>query len=434
MTSRSEQDAAPPSLMGNGDFRKLWAGETISVFGSQVTEFALPLTAILTLHATPSQVGILGTARYLPFLLVTVLAGVWVDRWRRRPVLLGTNLARAALIGLVPLAAITGRLSISLLCGIAFLVGSLTVLFDLAYLSYLPTLVPRGQLADGNGKLQASQSLAGVAGPGFAGVLVQILSAPVALLLDALSYLFSAGSLWRIQGREPVPEPRTNREPWRQEVAEGLRTVFGHPCLRSLAGQGATFNALENLILTVFMLYAIRVLGLGPGTLGLVLAAGSAGALLGALSGRRTADVIGLGPALIGSMTVACLSPLLFLLARDSGPGSLSLLTGAFFLHGAGVAVGNVNAVTLRQVITPGRLLGRMNASYRLLTYGAIPLGSLLGGSLASVVGLHTTLLLGATALPSALLWVVFSPVRSLPGLAAAAAIPAVPFLSTAKE
>jgi MFS family permease len=411
----------PDSLWRHADFMKLWTGETVSVFGSQVTELALPLVAILTLNAGPGQLGLLNGAKFLPFVLLSLFAGVWIDRWRRRPVLIGANIGRAVLIGLVPLSAALGLLSIKLLYVVAFLGGMLTVLFDLAYLSYLPSLIPRTRLIDGNGKLQASQSLAGIGGPGLAGLLVQLLTAPIALLVDALSYLVSAASLLSIRQREPAPDSGTGDGAWRQEIAEGLRAVFGNPYLRALAGQAATFNLFEDLVLTVFLLYGIRELDLGPAMIGLVFGAGSAGAFLGSMAGRHATRVAGLGTVLIAAGTIACLSPLLFLFAHGPDAPSVAVLAGALLVHGVSVAVGNVNAVALRQSITPNRLLGRMNASYRLLTYGAIPLGSLLGGALASAFGIRMALVTGLACLPLAVSWLVFSPVMRLRDLSDAA-------------
>ena len=404
----------------NPDFTRLWAGQTISLFGSQVTELALPLTAILVLQATPGQVGLLSAAKFIPVLLISLAAGAWVDRRSRRSLMIATDFGRAALVALVPLSFALGMLAMWQLYLVAMLAGALTVLFDVAYLSYLPSLVDRDEIAAGNSKLQASASSASVAGPGLAGALIQTLSAPVALVVDACSYVASGMSLLRIRTREERPSGGDlAARSLRGEAVQGLSFVFREPRLRALAGEAATFNLVEDCILVVFLLYATRVLHLRPGALGLVLAAGGAGALLGSVAGGRAARIWGLGPTLLASMTAACLSPIVFLLPRGAGALTTAVLGAAFFVHGAGVAVGNVNVVTLRQLLTPDRLLGRMNASYRLLAYGAIPLGSFLGGALGEWVGLRPALAIGALALPSALLWVIFSPVprlREVPG------------------
>jgi MFS family permease len=277
-------------LWGHRDFRKLWAGETVSLFGSEVTELALPLVAVLVLEADAGQMGLLAAARFAPFLLITLPAGVWVDRRRRRPVLIGSNLGRALLVGLVPLLSGLGLLRMGHLYAISFAVGTLTVMFDVAYQSYLPSLVDREQLVEGNSKLQASASAARVGGPGLGGLLVQLVGAPRALLLDAASYVISAASLLAIRNQEPDPPADRDGEPragLRREIGEGLAVTYRNPVLRSMAGLAATYNLFEGAVLALLVLYATRELGLSAGLIGLVVSAGSLGALAGtALTGR----------------------------------------------------------------------------------------------------------------------------------------------------
>jgi len=408
------------SLWRHRDFLKYWAGETVSLFGTQVTALALPLTAVLILQATPAQMGILGAAQFAPFLLITLFAGVWTDRRRRRPILIGANLGRAVLVGMIPLSAFLGVLRMDHLYTVAFLVGILTVFFDVAYLSYVPTLVSREQLIEANSKLQVSASAAEISGPGVAGVLVELVTAPFALVVDALSYLASAIGLVLI--RKPEPAPRragSGRNLWR-EIGEGLRVTFGNRYLRAIAAEAATYNMFNQVMLTVFVLYATRDLKLTPGILGLIFMAGSIGSLMGALWAERAARRFGIGPTIIGAMVLGCSAPLLIPLASGSAAVVILLLALAYGLGGVGVTVSNVHVVSLRQTITPDRLLGRMTASYRLVVFGAIPVGALIGGGLGEAIGLRATLAVGAVGLLFAVLWVVFSPVSKLRELPAA--------------
>lgn len=407
------------------DFLKLWAGQTVSLFGSQVTTLALPLTAVLVLRATPVQMGILGAAQFLPYLLLTLFAGVWIDRRRRRPMLIVADVGRAGLVGLIPLLALLGWLRMDALYGIALLLGVLTVFFDLAYQSYLPALVERAHLLEGNSKLQVSASVAEIGGPGLAGVLVQVISAPGALVMDAVSFLASVLSLALIHKPEPMPAVSPTRQNVRRELAEGLRVTFGNRYLRALAGEAATSNGFGEVITTLFVLYAVRQLGIGPERLGLILATGSIGALVGSATAGAIVRRFGVGPTIVGSMLLGCL-PLLLVPLADGPPLVVNLLLVlAFFVSGCGVALSNVQVISLRQTITPDHLLGRVHASYRTVVTGAIPLGALLGGFLGGAIGLRPALLVAALGVACAPLWVLFSPVprlRELPTAVAGAA------------
>ena len=415
------------ALWLNGDFLRLWAGETISLFGTQVTVLALPLVAVITLRASAAQVGLLNACRYAPFVVVTLFAGVVVDRVRRRPTMIVVNLGRGALIALIPLTALLGLLRIEYLYLVAFAVGILTVFFDLAYQAYLPSIVAAEQLTGANGRLVASASAAELGGPGIGGLLVQALTAPYALLADALSFLASTSSLLRIEHREPEPHGE-RRPPIGSSIRDGFRFTFSNPYLRAIAGEAATFNLFEQTILTVFVVYAIRRLHFSPGLLGLVLSLGGGGALLGALIAGRIDRRFGLGRTIVGSMVIACLTPLLIAAPTGRGAATLIALGAIFFVWGCAVAVSNVLVVTLRQTVTPSSMLGRMNASYRFFTYGAIPLGALLGGGVAGVIGLRATLFAGACGLVLALFWILLSPVAYL------AALPAGPDESPARS
>lgn len=410
-------DASPRVGVGRQpDFRRLWTGQTLSLFSSEITEFALPLVAIITLSASTVQVGILRGAQFAPFLLFSLFAGVLVDRVRRRPVMIASNLARALVIGCVPVGAALGILSPQPLYVVAFLFGVATMLFDTAYLSYLPSLLRRSELVDGNSRLAMSTSSAEASGPGLGGLLVQVLSAPLALATNAAGYLGSAVSLMAIRRPEPPP---ANVEPFRfrllaTEITDGLRIVFANRYLRALVGEAATFNFFEQVLMVVFMVYAIRVIGLSPGALGLIIAAGAVGAVAGATTAPRSARRFGLGRALVVSVGVGNAAPLLILLAGDASIASSAILVAAFVLKGYGIGLASVHTITLRQTVTPGHLLGRMNASYRVVTYGALPLGALAGGVLGEVIGQWPTIAVAAVGLTLATAWVLFSPVRSL--------------------
>lgn len=417
-------EAGLPSLWRHPDFRKLWAGETVSLFGSQITLLALPLTAVLELRATPAQMGILGAAGYLPFLLLALIAGVWVDRHRRRPILIAANLGRASLLGFVPILAAFGELSIEVLIVIAFLVGLCTVFFELAYQSFLPRLVAPEQLVEANGKLSATASLAEIGGPGLAGILVDALSAPVAIAFDALSFLVSAAALSRVRRPEPAPSP-AHVEGIGKEIGEGFRETVHNRYLLAFAGEAATYNMFWSAIDAILVLYAVRKLGIGAGALGVLLAIGSVGALLGAALTGRAAKRFGLGTTIVSASVLGAVSPLLMPLAHGRTILAPSVLAIALFVRGFGVTGCNVHVWALRQAITPDRLLGRTNAVYRLITYGVVPLGALLGGFLGEQIGLRAALLVGTIGVACSWPWLFFSParrLRELPTTAGAAA------------
>jgi MFS family permease len=402
-------------LWRHPDFVKLWAGHTISRFGSEISQLAIPLTAALVLNASAFQMGLLGTFEFAPFLLLSLFAGVWVDRLRRKPILIVADIGRALLLGSIPLAAVLGVLRIEQLYVVGFCTGILTVLFDVADQSYLPALVSRGHLVEGNSKLEMSRSVAQIAGPGVGGALVQLVSAPIAILVDAVSFLASAVCLVTIRAREaaPVRHAHGGGSIW-AELREGLVVVLGNPLLRSIAGCTATTNLFGNGMMAVYVLYATRELGIGPALLGIILAAGGPGALLGALLAGRMANRFGLGATIIGASLVGGLANLLVPLASGPELAIAALLLLASFVGGISNPVYNINQVSLRQAITPDRLQGRMNASVRFIVWGTIPIGALIGGALGDAIGLRPTLALMATCSVLATLWILFSPVRRL--------------------
>jgi MFS family permease len=399
----------------------LWAGETISLVGSQVTTLALPLTAVILLKATSVQLGFLYAAGFAPFLFLTLFAGVWVDHNRRRPILIVTNIGRAVLLSLIPVLVLLGWLRIEYLYIIAALVGCLTVFFYLAYQAFLPVLVQRDHLVEGNSKLSASQSIAEIGGPGLAGVLVQYVSAPIAIVGDALSFFVAAGSLALIRMPESRPAASTNISSLLHEIGEGFRVTFKNRYLRAFAGEAATYNLFWQMILTVFVLYAVRELHYSSGILGLLFAVGSAGALCGALLTGYISRRIGVGVTIVGTAALSDVPLLVLPFISRSTTSALILLLCAFFLQGIGLTGCNVHVDSIRQALIPDRLRGSANASYRLLVSGALSVGALLGGFLGAWIGLQLTLLVSALGLLSTWLWIVFSPVprlRKLPAIA----------------
>jgi len=402
------------SLWRHSDFLKLWAGESISLLGSQITFLALPLTAVIWLEATPFEMGMLGALEFAPFLLFSLAAGVWADRLPRRPILMAANIGRALLLGSIPLLALADRLTMGFLYAISFGVGVLTVFFDVAYQSYLPALVRREQLVEGNSKLEGSSSVAQIMGPALAGGLVQAFTAPIAIAVDAVSFLVSALFLGSIRLGEEASNQAGMWKPIWGEIREGLEVVFHSPILRSIAGCTATNNFFSNVRFAVLTIYVVRELGIEPGLLGIIFAVGSVGALIGALLGSAIARRWGVGPTLICAILVSSIGSLALPAARGSMTFAVAMLTLGLFLPSGANPVYNITQVSLRQAITPHRLQGRMNASMRFLVWGTIPLGSLAGGVLGEVIGIHTTLVIGAIGGLLAVTWVFFSPVRSL--------------------
>ena len=400
-------------LLRHPDFLKLWAGQSISLVGSQVTRLALPFTAILSLHASAAQMGILGAVQLAPFLFLGLFVGVWVDRLRRRPILIAADIGRALLLLVIPLMALTQTLRIEYLFIVGFLLGTLELFFDVAYMSFLPSLIQREQLVHGNSMLQMSDSVGQVAGPGLGGALVQLLTAPVAIIIDALSYLASAISIMTIGAREEPVQRDERRNAW-GEMREDLRLVIGNPLLRAIAGCTATLNLSANALFTVYMLYCTGSLGLKPALIGAVFAVGGLSTVAGTLLAGPAASRFGVGPMLIASPFLIGLASFLIPLAGGPPLVAILLLLAAQILFGIGRPIFDINQLSLRQAITPGRLQGRVNASMLFIIWGVIPIGSLLGGLLGSTIGIRQTLAVGAAGMSLAFIWVLLSPIRAL--------------------
>ena len=405
-------------LLRQRDYLRYWSASTISLFGTQVTQIAIPVIAVVVLKVSPFEVGLLATIEFLPWILFTLPAGVWVDRMLRRRILVTGDLGRALVLSTIPVAYAAGVLTIWQLYAVGFIHGLLTVFFDVADQSYLPTVVERDGLVEGNAKLQISASSAQILGQPAGGGIVALLSAPIAVAVDAASFVGSALLILAIRRqeapRQPSPaEAAGDRRPgMRREIAEGLRYVLGNRNLRSIAACTGTSNLCSNIVFAVFAVYAYRELELSPATIGLVGGIGGFGVLLGALLASPIAAKIGVGRTILGSSLFFGPSALLIPLApANIAPAFFAV---AFFFEGMFGVIYNVNQVSLRQAITPERLLGRLNGTMRFLVWGTIPVGSLIGGILGSVVGVHIAIWIGAVLNVLTFLPILFSPVPAI--------------------
>jgi MFS family permease len=395
-------------------FLKLWAGSTVSLFGSQITFLALPFTAVLLLHATTAQMSFLMIAETLPTLLLGLFAGVWVDRLPRRALLLGADVGRAVMLGSIPLLSLVGSLQVEYLFLVAFVTGLLTFLHDAAYGAYLPSLVDRNALIEANSKLEMSNLLAGLAGPGLAGWLIQLVSAPVAIAVDAFSFLASALAVWTIR----VPEVRAlaaakSASYWR-DLGEGLRVMLKDSTLRAVAACAATENFFGGITDVVRVLYFVQVLHLGAVYFGLMFSVASLSALAGAAANPWVTRTLGIGPTMLLSACILAAGWVLIPLAGGPVPVQVTMIVVGALLFGVSNTLLNVNEATLRQHVAPNHVLGRVGASMQFIGSGSLPLGALLGGVLGEHIGLRSTFLAGACGLFLAALWIYFSPVRSL--------------------
>ncbi|MER5365595.1 MFS transporter [Streptomyces sp. NPDC002722] len=399
------------SLWFHQEFRQLWAGQTVSQFGTYVGQTVLPLLAATTLKASPFQMGVLTAAGTAAFLLIGLPTGVLVDRVRRKPVMLTADFTRAALLLTVPLAAWADVLTLTQLIVVALLASAATVLFDVAYQSYLPSLVGRAQLMEGNTRLQSSLSAAEVTGPGVGGGLAQLVGGATAVLTTSVSYLISGLLLLRIRTPEPKPMGHDGNRV-RTQMKEGMGFVLGEKSLRAITVSTALSNLAVTVLLSMQILFLTRDLGLTPGAVGAVLALSSVGGLLGALTSGRCAKWI--GPARAIWLIPLVISPVA-LVVPLAEPGRLTVLCVlGLALRAYGTTVFNVVNVSYRQAICPRRLLGRVNATVRFITWGAMPVGGLLGGVLGGWIGVRATLWVSCSALALTPLPLLLSPLRTL--------------------
>jgi MFS family permease len=401
-------------LWSHPDFLKLWTGQSISELGSQVSALAIPWLAAVELHASPLAFSLIGVLGFLPFILFALPAGVWVDRLRRRQILIVGDSARAVLLALIPILWAAGVLQIWHLLVLEFVIGIFTVFFDVAYQSYLPALIEREHLIDGNSKLQLTVSIAQIGGPTLSGTLIAAITAPYAIIVDAVSFAISSVFMIGMKHRENLPrqdaaEPRPHMWP---QVKEGLAWVVGNRNLRAIAGCTGTSNFCSGVLFSIALLYMVRVLHLSSIQAGAVFAVGSAGSITGALLANRLGKKFGVGSAIVFMAVIFSFGGLTYPLAPKSFP--LPLLMAGQLLFGFSAVAYNILQVSYRQAITPERLQGRMNAAMRWIVWGTIPLGTLAGGTIAQATSLHTAIWVGAVLATPTFLWVLLSPLRSI--------------------
>ncbi|KQZ85490.1 MFS transporter [Microbacterium sp. Root166] len=405
------------SLWRDRNFLTMWGGQTLSQFGAQITELAVPVLAVLLLNATEFQVGVLNAANVAAFLLVGLPAGAWIDRMRKRHVMIAADLVRAVALALVPLLWVAGLLQMWQLIVIAAIVGIATVFFDVSYQSIVPSLVRPHQIAEANGKLQSSYEIANIAGPGFGGWLIGVITAPLAVLATAGTYVISAIALMFTRDREAV-RPAEDRGPILREIWEGLHFVFTEKLLRRIVATTGTSNFFNTVSTTLLPLFLLRELGFSPAALGLIFSLASIGGLLGAIATPHIVKRIGEARAIpisaIGFSIVASLLPVAALVPEFAFP----LLVAQFFVGSFTVLLYNITQVTFRQRITPARLLGRMNASVRFVVWGVMPIAALLAGVLGAWLGVVPVMWIGAIGQLFSACFVVFAPfwtMRELP-------------------
>jgi MFS family permease len=458
------------SLFRHPNYARLWTAATVSLFGTQVSQIAIPFIAAVVLNAPAGEVGLLTTIEFLPFLLFTLPAGVWVDRFPKQRILVIGDLGRGAMLVSIPIAYALGVLTIWQLYVVGFVNGLMTVFFDVADQSYLPTILERDELVEGNAKLLISQSSAQILGQPFGGAIVAVLSAPVAVIIDAVSYLGSAALILSIREKargtfaapalppapldavtstegdavapspttagsfaveastkEPIVDPAavdSERNPqigagaldagsgMRQQIMEGLHYILGHEYLGNIAATTATSNLFTNIGFAIFPVYAYKVLLLTPAAVGTIGGLGGAGVLLGALAANRIQARIGLGRTIV--LSAATFGPINLLVPLATPEVAFWFLSAWFFLGGIMNVIYNVSQVSLRQAITPEHFLGRMNATMRFLVWGTIPIGSLIGAVLSELIGVRETVWVGSILSLFAFLPVLLSPVRQI--------------------
>ena len=393
-------------------FSRLWFGETVSVLGTQVTFVALPLAAVMILGASPFQMGLLGAVDNMPYLIFGLGVGVLVDRVSRRRLMVTSDLARAVVLASIPLAAAAGVLSLPQLFVVVFAVGVFNIVFDVSYQAHLPDLVAAERLVEANGKLEMSRSLSLVVGPGLAGTLVQLLTAPFAIVIDAASYVVSALSIATIHETESTPG--ATGQGLRREVTDGLRVVAGDRRLVGIAGATATVSMAMNAWLAVFVYHLVRDLSLDAGAVGLLFVVFGLGGVVGAVSASGLARMIGVGRLLALTPVVAGLGGLAVATAGGSGSILAVKIGGAAAVFGFGLVTFSVTAAGVRQVLAPEALRGRVMATLRFFEWGVMPIGSVVGGLVGEAAGPAAALAVAASVFVSASVWIVASPLRGM--------------------
>lgn len=403
-----------PGLLHDPEFVKFWAGQSISLLGTQFTLLALPIAAAVTLRATPAEMGVLTAAQFAPGLLISLAAGVWLDRARRRPVLVGMQLASAVVLATVPLAAVLHLLSMPQLFAVAFLAGSANTVFVVALTSFLPTLVGRERLVEANARYQTSFTVASLVGPGLAGATVQLLTAPIAIVVDAASFLVGAATAGWLRVHEPAPEPAPRRHAAR-EAAEGLALLWRQPLVRAITATLTIANAGGNMMTAVFVLLFVSEIGVPPVQLGLVFAAASFSSLVGSVLVRPLQRRVGLGRVMVLAPIVLGVGVLVRSGAAFTQPPiTFPVLVAGGLITGFGLMAYNVPQQAIRQAVIPDRMLGRTAAGVTLTVYTASVAGAFAGGLLGQAIGLRPTLLVATAIMALCGLPTALSPLRAL--------------------
>lgn len=406
------------NLWRHAEYLKLWSATSISHFGTMFG--ALGLTALLFLDATPAQMGLLAAVSGLPVLLFSLAAGVWVDRLPRRRLMLLSDFGRAALLFSVPLAAVFDVLTMEQLYVVAFGVGFLGLFFDLSYRAILPTIVERHELIDANSKLQMSESVGESVSPAIGGGIVQLFGGPAAVFVHGLTFAASGLFVSTIKTKgEPQPNGETTSI--LREAIEGMSAVWREPSLRAIAGTDATLSVFGGFFFALYSLWIVIELEFSPVALGVLIGAGGIGSFFGAAFVGRVSRRLGIGPAMIYGRLLAGLVAFLIPLAGGPFVVGFTLLFLNQVLGDGFWVVYDINAISLRQTITPDRILGRVNATLHLLGDGLRPIGAILAGLIATVVGVQAALFVAAFGMTAAALWLVFSPIPRYRGQAPAA-------------
>src|SRR5690606_17667554 len=409
--------ARPRSLWRDRNFLTMWSGQALSQFGEQITGLAIPVLAVLLLHATEFEVGLLNAAGVAAFLVVGLPAGAWIDRMRKRHVMIWADAVRAVALATVPVLWWLGWLDIWHLIAVALVFGIATVFFDVSYQSIVPSLVPAAQIPEANGKLESTQQLAGIAGPAIGGWLIGILTAPLPVLATVGTHIASCSAPGPTPDTEVVA-PRDEHEPLLRSIGEGLRWVFGNRYLRRIVGTTGVSNLFSTISFTMLPIFILRDLGLSPEAMGVIFSLGAIGGLLGAMATPHIVRWIGEGRAIpvsaIGFSVIGLFLPVAALAPAVAFP----LLVAQSFVASFTVLLYNIVQVSFRQRITPKRLLGRMNASVRFCVWGVMPLAALAAGGLGAWLGVVPTMWIGAIGGLVSAAFVVFGPfwaMRELP-------------------
>jgi MFS family permease len=402
------------SVWRNAQFRRVWGAGAISTLGGEIGELAIPVLALVTLGASASELSFVRAALLVPYLLLTLWLGVVVDRSRRRPLMIAADIARGVLLALVCWFAVSGWLTIPLLIAAALLLGSLTVLYAMADFAFLPLIVEEHELLDANAKITATQSAIGIAGAGAGGALIQLITAPLALGLNALGYLVSGSLIAAVRAEEKALQ-RSDRTSAFREARAGIDVLVKHPVLRGLVSEASIWNFGNEIFTIALTILILQDFALGPLIFGMVLMSGGLGAFLGSVSSRRLTERFGYGHALIGSLVLGNTAPLIgIIFASTSSVSTVVALTTAFFVSGVGIGVANSQSVSIRQLAVPPEVRGRVNAGYRLASWGFLSLGALAGGVLVSVTGSLTAAIIGAVIMAIATIPVAASPARNV--------------------